>query len=575
VLREYALLADGERGALVGPEGDLAWMCAPRWDSDAVFSSLIGGGGTYAVTPKDERYVWGGYYEDGTLIWHSRWVTTHHVTECQEALAYPGDPNLAVLLRRVVAVDAPAAVHVELDVRAHFGAKAMKGLSHQDGCWTGRSGGLYLRWTAGPGVRRSRSGGLLLDVALEAGTSHDLVLEISTRDFRHEPVQAAVAWQATRDAWSRAVPDLESTLAARDARHSYTILQGLTSHQGGMAAAVTTSLPERAEEGRNYDYRYAWIRDQCYAGQAVAVHGPHPLLDQAVNFMSERILADGPKLKPAYRVDGSQVPSERSLPRLTGYPGGFDKVGNHVNRQFQLDIFGETLLLFSAAARHDRLATEHWQALEVTVAAIESRWGDPDAGVWELEDRRWAHSRLMCVAGLRAIAACASASQAACWSRLADTILADVGRDCTHPTGRWQRAPGDGRVDAALLLPAIRGAVPVDDPRSLATAAAVASDLTSEGYAYRFRPDERPLGEAEGAFLLCGFWMSLMAHHLGRERDAIGYFERNRSACGPPGLFTEEFDVGERQLRGNVPQAFVHALLLESGARLRDLQGGW
>ena len=74
VLREYALLADGERGIIVGPRGDFAWMCFPHWDSDAIFSSLIGGQGTYAVTPTD-RYVWGGYYEAGSLIWHSRWVT--------------------------------------------------------------------------------------------------------------------------------------------------------------------------------------------------------------------------------------------------------------------------------------------------------------------------------------------------------------------------------------------------------------------------------------------------------------------------------------------------------------------
>ncbi|MGO9503703.1 MAG: trehalase-like domain-containing protein [Streptosporangiaceae bacterium] len=74
VLRDYALIADGERGALIGPRGDIVWMCAPQWHSDAVFSTLIGGDGIYATTPTD-RFVWGGYYEEDTLIWHSRWVT--------------------------------------------------------------------------------------------------------------------------------------------------------------------------------------------------------------------------------------------------------------------------------------------------------------------------------------------------------------------------------------------------------------------------------------------------------------------------------------------------------------------
>jgi GH15 family glucan-1,4-alpha-glucosidase len=132
-----------------------------------------------------------------------------------------------------------------------------------------------------------------------------------------------------------------------------------------------------------------------------------------------------------------------------------------------------------------------------------------------------------------------------------------------HPTGRWQRSPHDDRLDAALLLPAIRGAIPADDPRTHATLRAFGQELTDDGYAYRYRPDERPLGEAEGAFLLCGFIMSLA---LGQQGDAVGaarWFERNRSACGPPGLLSEEFDVAQRQLRGNLPQAFVHALLLE------------
>jgi hypothetical protein len=92
VLREYALLADGERGALVGPRGDMVWLCAPRWDSDAVFSALIGGGGLYAVTPAGPRFVWGGYYEEGTLIWRSRWIT--ETRSPRPARSPPGRPAL-------------------------------------------------------------------------------------------------------------------------------------------------------------------------------------------------------------------------------------------------------------------------------------------------------------------------------------------------------------------------------------------------------------------------------------------------------------------------------------------------
>jgi len=147
-------------------------------------------------------------------------------------------------------------------------------------------------------------------------------------------------------------------------------------------------------------------------------------------------------------------------------------------------------------------------------------------------------------------------------------LLADVSADCLHPSGRWQRAPGDDRVDAALLLPALRGAIPPEDPRARATLAAARTELGSDGYMYRYRPDDRPLGEAEGAFLLCGFTMALALHQHGHEVEAVRWFERNRAACGPPGLLTEEYDILQRQVRGNAPQAFVHALLLESAQRL-------
>jgi len=120
VLRDYALIADGERGAVVSPRGDIVWLCAPRWDCDAVFSTLIGGEGVYAVTPA-HTFVWGGYYEEGTLIWRSRWITVGGLTECREALAFPGDRDRAVLLRRIIARDCPAEVDVVLDPRAGFG----------------------------------------------------------------------------------------------------------------------------------------------------------------------------------------------------------------------------------------------------------------------------------------------------------------------------------------------------------------------------------------------------------------------------------------------------------------------
>jgi len=575
VLRQYALLADGERGALIGPQGDIAWMCAPRWDSEAVFSSLIGGGGTFAVTPQDVRHTWGGSYEHGGLIWRSRWVTDDGVIECREALAFPGDPDRVVLLRRILAVRGDAQVRVVLQPRPGFGRHGPGRLHQQAGVWSGHSGNLHWRCVgaeaAHPRTSTQPHGELLvLELTVRAGTHHDLVFEASSQSLPDKLVDPDTAWSATEAAWSRSVPELGSSLAPRDARHAYAVLRGLTSSDGGMVAAATMSLPERAGQGGNYDYRYAWIRDQSYAGMAAASAGAPELLDSAVRFVSARLLEDGPQLKPAYTISGGAVPDEQTLD-LRGYPGGSDKTGNWVNQQFQLDAFGEALQLLAAAARADRLDADGHRAVHTAVQAIAARHTEPEAGIWELDNRNWTQSRLACVAGLRAVAAlpAAGADLAEC-ATLADTILADTARTSLHPDGYWQRAPDDPGLDASLLLPPVRGALPAKDPRTQATLRAVQDTLCDDHYVYRFRHDQRDLGDAEGAFLLCGFMMALAEHHQGRDQSAIRWFERNRAACGPPGLFSEEYDISQRQLRGNLPQAFVHALMLETATRLAD-----
>ncbi|KHL05536.1 glycoside hydrolase family 15 protein [Sinomonas humi] len=573
VLREYAMLADGARAALLGPRGDISWMCVPKWHDGAIFSTLLGGRGCFAVTPTDHRFVWGGQYEDGTLIWVSRWITSTGIIECREALAYPGEPHRAILLRRIRAAQGPAEVEVRLDVRAEYGHHAMNRMREEDGVWTARSGPLRIR-LSGAVEAKVADGEISFLVRLPEGRHHDIVLEVSDEELPSQPVNPDETWSATEHGWHREVPQFDNTIAPDDARQSYAVLRGMTWAGGSMVAAATMGLPERAEQKRNYDYRYAWIRDQCFTGVAVASCKEFPLLDDAVRFVAARLLEDGPQMRPAYTVGGGRVPDEHDV-GLPGYPGGSGKAGNWVNGQFQLDAFGEALLLFAAAAENDRLDLEQWKAAEIAADAIAKRHGDPDAGMWELEDKRWAHSRLICAAGLRAIGRQAPARQGALWSAQADELIADVTKECLHPSGRWQRAPDDPRVDAALLRPVLRGAVAPEDPRSVATLAAIREDLARKGYLYRFSQDERPLDQSEGAFLLCGFDLAMALHQSDQPLEAARWFERNRAACGSPGLFTEEYDVEQRQLRGNFPQAFVHAAMLESSRRLANEAPPW
>ncbi|MGI8660228.1 MAG: trehalase-like domain-containing protein, partial [Thermoleophilaceae bacterium] len=264
VLREYALLADGERGALIGPLGDVAWLCFPSWGDDALLSSLIGGGGAYAVTPS-ARCVWGGYYERGSLIWRSRWITDEGIVECREALAMPGRRGRAVLLRRVIAVSGDARVRVLLELRGAFGRRPAWDLARDDeGAWRGRTGDHHFCWAGAAGASVGGAGdgqALSLDLEVEAGSHHDLVLALDARREPQAP-EPQGAWTGTEAAWAERVPRFEQTMAPRDARHAYAVLAGLTSSGGGMVAAATTSLPERGRAGNSYDYRYVWIHEQ-------------------------------------------------------------------------------------------------------------------------------------------------------------------------------------------------------------------------------------------------------------------------------------------------------------------------
>ncbi|MBT9254617.1 glycoside hydrolase family 15 protein [Phycicoccus sp. MAQZ13P-2] len=566
VLREYALLADGHRGAVIGPRGDVGWMCAPGWDDEPLFAQLVGGAGVFAVTPS-RRCVWGGYYEPGSLIWRSRWTTDVGIVECREALAAPAHERTAVVLRRVEPLDEAAELDVVLRPAAGFGAGRRLSWQVEGGVWTVRAGGRRLRLSGVAGGHVDDHGVLRARLSVPPGTRHDLVLEVSEGRLRGRPPDPDQLWEETRAYWNESVPDLTGSVAPRDAQHAYAVLRGLTAPGGGMVAAATVGMPERAEAGRNYDYRYVWLRDQAYAGLAAAVAEPHGLLDEAVRFTTARVLERGPDLAPAYRLDGSLPPRERHR-RVPGYPGGRVVTGNWVRGQFQLDTVGELLQLYAAAGRHDRLQTDDVRAVSALVDLARDRWTEPDAGVWELEDAWWTHSRLACVAGLRSAASVVARSEASRLETLADGILAETSRRCLRPDGAWRRAPGLHGVDASLLLAPVRGALPAADPRSAATLDAVTRELVQDGFVYRYRPDERPLGDAEGAFLMCGFAMSLALLEGGDRIGAFRWFERQRSACGPPGLFSEEFDVRQRQLRGNLPQGFVHALLLETAQRL-------
>ncbi len=549
-------------------------MCFPTWSDPAILASLLGSGGSYRIQPT-ERYVPGGSYEDGTLIWRQRWVTDSGVVECRQALAYPGHPDRAVILRRVSALDGDARLSAFVALAGDYGRQA-SGPWHHDGsggAWETSVDGIHARWSGAPDavpLERNSGPAIRLDLHLGRGITRDFVLELQRTSFHaHDRPEPDNLWRQTAMHWAESIPQCREIPAGRDVRQSFATLRGLTDTHGATVAAVTTALPERAEAGRNYDYRYGWIRDICYIGRAGAVvEGGEAVLDDAVQWVCARVLADGVSTKPAYRGDGSPVPEPLSL-GLPGYPGGSDVVGNRVRDQFQLDLFGEVLLLLANAASQDRLDADGWDAAELAIRTIAQRSGEKDRGIWEIGPDHWTHSRLICVAGLRAIAEFAPLSRHVTKAlSLADHLLSAADRTALHPSGRWQRSPGDARVDASLLLSEIRGAVAPEDPRSVTTRAAVVADLCEDDYIYRYAEPGEPLGQNEGAFLICNFWMALAYLGCGETTKGSQFFERTRASCSSSGLFSEEYDVAQRQLRGNLPQSFVHALLIETAAAI-------
>ena len=569
-IRDFAFLADGERGALVDPQGEIQWLCFPGWADEPVFGSLFGLPGSYTVRPGG-RYTWGGYYEEGTLIWRSRWtLDSGAIVESRETLSFPGDRRQALILRRIVGVQGRARIHAVLTLASGWAPTATippAGVI-APGTWRWRQAGCHARWTCGEGARPAE-GGVGLDFDIQEGEERDLVLELAGEEPEHQLQPAAELWEATAQAWQAEVPDLDSHGARREARTSFAVLRGLTSGGSGLVASCTTSLPERLDSGRLYDYRYVWIRDQVYAGRAGATLGGGSLLENATRFVSDRLLEDGPGLRPVYTVEGGVVPEEKTL-EIPGYPGARPvTVGNRSGRQFQLDCFGEALLLFASAAGHDLLQGREFEAARKAAQAIEQRWNEEDAGVWEQQPRWWTHSRLICAAGLKALALALPSEEGARWTLLADSLLTQAGQRSLRDDGGWRRAEDDERVDASLLLAAIRGALPGHDPRSVCTLQAVQRQLVQDGFCWRFRSGEQ-LGEGEGAFTLCGFWMALAHLQCGERAEAGRWFERSSSACGPAGLFSEEYDPAQRQQRGNLPQAFVHAGLLECVGRMAE-----
>jgi GH15 family glucan-1,4-alpha-glucosidase len=358
------------------------------------------------------------------------------------------------------------------------------------------------------------------------------------------------------------------------------VLHGLSYQpSGAIVAAGTTSLPEGVGGERNWDYRYAWVRDASLTMEALWVAA---CPDEAADFFGFMTTAAAGALGPhqslqiMFGIGGEHDLTERTLPHLRGWRDSRPvRVGNAAWGQRQLDVYGE--LLGAAARLAGQLTTVDEETRRFLIACADAaadRWQDRDQGIWEVrgEPRHFVHSKVMCWVALdRAIRLAdqlGAADRVAGWQRtrqeIADAVLL---HGWSEEGGAFTQSFGSTALDASALVLPIVGFLPADDPRMLATIDAVAEQLTDDrGLVYRYRAEHNGDGVAgeEGTFLLCTFWLAEALALAGQVQRAREVFERAASLVTDLGLLSEEVDVGSGELLGNFPQAFSHVGLVNA-----------
>ncbi|MBL0887036.1 glycoside hydrolase family 15 protein [Myceligenerans indicum] len=598
-IADYALLSDRHSAALVGRDGAVDWLGFPRFDSPSVFGRLLDAdAGTWTIHPTDDDARATRSYVPDTLVLRTIFATATGSVELTDALAVadPRNPDAAdparqdphrlgehaphTLIRRLRGLSGEVELDVAVRPRPEYGL-VVPLLSHVGDAVRGAGGASRLLlsstvdWTLDDGEARATvrvAAGQELGFALQ----HARLTDRPPRPCSPDQIEASLrstitAWQA----WSAAHQNYDGPW--RDlVLQSGRVLQGLSYQPtGAIVAAATTSLPEQIGGVRNWDYRYAWVRDASLTMDALWVAACPDEAGEFFGFMAAAA-AHGARgaLQIMYGVGGEHDLTERTLPHLSGWRDSRPvRVGNAAWTQPQLDVYGE--LLGSAHRLRHQLANppeatrDFLIGLADTAAAV---WRQPDNGIWEIrgEPRQFLYSKLMCWVALDRAAALATQLRAGGrdehWAAVAREIRSTILDDGWNPqVGAFTQSFGSADLDASALMIPIVGLLPGTDPRVLSTIDAIADRLTDDhGLVYRYRTstDVDGLPGDEGTFLLCTFWLAQAQAQAGRVDDARATFERATRYANDVGLLAEEAAGGE--MLGNFPQAFSHIGLINA-----------
>jgi GH15 family glucan-1,4-alpha-glucosidase len=353
---------------------------------------------------------------------------------------------------------------------------------------------------------------------------------------------------------------------------------------GGIVAAATTSLPEQLGGVRNWDYRYCWVRDATFTLYALLHSGYQ---DEAVawrDWLLRAVAGKASQLSTLYSVTGLRRLPELVLDWLPGYEGAAPvRIGNAAQRQFQLDVFGEIMDALHVARRTGLQPTEDgWRVQRELIGFLESRWNQPDEGIWEVRGprRHFTHSKMMAWVAFDRAVKDAERFQlegpVERWRMLRDAIHAQICESAFDSTiGAFVQDYGSHELDASLLMMPHVGFLPPNDPRVQGTVAAIERHLITDGLVARYSPESAldSLPPGEGAFLPCTFWLADAYALMGRQAEARRFFEQLLALRNDVGLLSEEYDTAARRLVGNFPQAFTHVGLVNTAHNL-SLGGG-
>ncbi len=585
-IEDYAVVGDGETIALISREGNIDWLCWPRFDSPACFAALLGTGqhGRWSLAPAADAQASRRYRGD-TLILETTFRTS--TGEVMVTDFMPPRATASELVRIVRGVRGSVAMRMDLAVRFDYGA-ILPWVTQRRAASAAGMNELFA--IAGPdrvtlhtrAPMRGEDDRTVSDFTVNAGDTLGFVLTYSASHLpAPEGIDVDEALLATESYWHKWAGRCQFQGRWREAvvRSLITLKSLIYQPTGGIVAAGTTSLPEALGGERNWDYRFCWLRDATFTLLALMDAG---YIEEAARWRDwlVRALAGAPsQAQIMYGLAGERRLSEWEVDWLPGFAGSKPvRIGNAAYLQRQIDIYGEVADAMHQARRGGLAPVEAaWAVQRALTGHVERIWSEKDEGIWEVRgpSRHFTHSKVMAwVAVDRAIKAAERFKldgPVERWRDLRRRIHDDV---CTRGfDSRLQsftQSYGSTALDASLLLIGLVGFLPTDDPRVRGTVDAIGRDLMDDGFILRYRPDQTNDGLAgtEGAFLACSFWYADNLALMGRREEAEQMFERLLSCRNDVGLLAEEYDPRARQLLGNFPQAFSHVALVSTAYNL-------